>query len=879
MGTDANQAILIEVLGGFLADIRDVRGQLLLTPFRVAHLQAVLRHVQRSEHILANNAIGDHDGVLKVVSLPWHEGHLHVLTEGELTGLGGVTLHQDVSLLDAHAFAHNGLQVDARALVGLGKLGDVVDFHVVFEGHQAVILIHLVADVDFVAIHVFHHTVSLCRDQHSAVAGHLSFQTSSNDGAVGAHQWHRLTHHVGSHQRPVGVVVLEERNEGRRDGGDLVGCYVDVLDLLWRHQREVALKARLDDVVLEGAVVVEAHRRLRDDGAILFLGAQVLDAIAARRGHALIDFAVRRLNEAEAVDLGVHAQAADQTDVWTFRRLNRAEATVVRVVHVSDLKARALTGQTSGTECRDAALVRHLAQRVRLVHELAQLVRSEERVDHRAQRLGVDQVGRGEHLVVAHVHALPDGPGHPGEAHAELVVELLAHRADAAVGEVVDVVHIRLRIHEVDEELDDEDDVVLGQRAGLLGHVDAELPVDAETAHFTQVVTLLGEEQLVDHAARRVHVWRLCVPELAVDVFHSLLLRVGRVLLQRVVDDGVVGLVDVLLVQDDGLRTGLHDELDVLLFQHRIAVEHQLVPLDAHHFTGVLIHEVLDPRLQHTGCEAASQHALHTGLGDLDLFGQVENAQNVPVGLISDGTKQRGDRKLLLPVDVRIHHAVDVGRKFNPAALERDDPRAIQLGAIGMAALAEEHARRTVQLVDNDALRPVDHEGPTRGHVRNGAQVDVLDNGLEILVLRIGAVQLQLRLQRHTVRQATLDAFFDAVTWRVDEVVQEFENELVPRIGDRKVLVEHLEESLGIPVLRLGFQLEKLAERAKLDVEKVRVGEVRCGAGERVSLLQLGSQHGCGCWEGVKSQTCRWVLGDVPSVWGTRRSDRDLRPA
>ena len=32
-------------------------------------------------------------------------------------------------------------------------------------------------------------------------------------------------------------------------------------------------------------------------------------------------------------------------------------------------------------------------------------------------------------------------------------------------GQVVDVVHVRLRVHEIDEELDDQDDVILGQRA------------------------------------------------------------------------------------------------------------------------------------------------------------------------------------------------------------------------------------------------------------------------------------------------------------------------------------------------------------------------------------------------------------------------------
>ena len=175
-------------------------------------------------------------------------------------------------------------------------------------------------------------------------------------------------------------------------------------------------------------------------------------------------------------------------------------------------------------------------------------------------------------------------------------------------------------------------------------------------------------------------------------------------------DDGVIGLVDVLLVQDNGLGTGLYDELDVLLFQHRVTVEDQLVPLNADHLSSVLIHEIFDPGLEDTGSQTATQHSLHASLGDLDLFSQVENAEDVPVRFVTNGAQQSGHGKLLLPVDVRVHHTVDVGGEFNPASLKWNDSRAVELRAIGVTALAEEHTRRTVQLIDNDSLGTIDHK-------------------------------------------------------------------------------------------------------------------------------------------------------------------------
>ena len=79
----------------------------------------------------------------------------------------------------------------------------------------------------------------------------------------------------------------------------------------------------------------------------------------------------------------------NQTDVWAFRRFDGAEATVVRVVHVTYFETGTLTRQTSRPQGRYATLVRHLGQRVGLVPELRQLVRTEERVDNARQGAGV----------------------------------------------------------------------------------------------------------------------------------------------------------------------------------------------------------------------------------------------------------------------------------------------------------------------------------------------------------------------------------------------------------------------------------------------------------------------------------------------------------
>ena len=99
-------------------------------------------------------------------------------------------------------------------------------------------------------------------------------------------------------------------------------------------------------------------------------------------GHlSVLDDTVRRLDEAEVVDLREARERRDESDVRTFRRLDRAHAAVLRIVDVANFEAGALTSESARSERRQTTLVRQLGERVRLIHELRQLRRSEERLN------------------------------------------------------------------------------------------------------------------------------------------------------------------------------------------------------------------------------------------------------------------------------------------------------------------------------------------------------------------------------------------------------------------------------------------------------------------------------------------------------------------
>ena len=499
------------------------------------------------------------------------------------------------------------------------------------------------------------------------------------------------------------------------------------------------------------------------------------------------------------------------------------------VVHVSHLESRAVTAQTTRSEGRHTALVGDLRQRVLLVHELGQGVGTEIRVDDRRDRLRIDQVGRREDLVVADVHTLTNGAGHTSQTDTELVEELLADGADTTVREVVDIVHLGVGVDEHDEVLDDLDHVLLGQDACVIGDRHVELAVDAVTAYLAQVITLLGEEEVLDHLTRRSIIGRLRVTELTVDIEDSLFLGLSRVFLQGVEDDGEVVLALLVLVEEDGFRTGLHDDVDDLRSDLRLTLHDDLVTLDRRYLTGILIDEILDGGLHDVSREFAADASLEGLPVDLHLLGEVETVEDVLVGLEADSTQQGRHGQFLLTVDVSIHDLVDIRRELDPRTAEGDDTRRIELRSVGVHGCSEEDTRRTVKLRYDDTLGTVDDEGAFWGHIGDHTQIDRLLYSLELLVLRVIARKLQLSFQGDTIGQTTLDALLDGVARRVDVVVQKLKCEIVAGIRNGEVFLENLEKTLIQAVVRVGFNLEEILKRFQLNVQEIRIVELADG--------------------------------------------------
>ncbi len=187
--------------------------------------------------------------------------------------------------------------------------------------------------------------------------------------------------------------------------------------------------------------------------------------------------------------------------------------------------------------------------------------------------------------------------------------------------------------------------------------------------------------------------------------------------------------------------------------------------------------------------------------------------ENILIGLKTDGTQQGRNGQLLLTVDVRIHDLIDIRSKLNPRAAERNDTRRVELRTIGVHRSTEEHARRTVQLADNDTLSTIDNKSTFGSHIGNRAQIDIRNNGIEILMIGIFATQAQFSLKRHAVGKTALNALLDRIAGRVDTIIQESQSKTIAGILNGEILLEYLEQPLVATLLRSSIHTEKLLER------------------------------------------------------------------
>jgi len=219
----------------------------------------VLLDVDRRELVLAHQLLADQDGVLVVAALPGHEGRQYILAQREFAHLGGGRVTDHVPLLHDVPLDDHRVLVNAGGLVRALELAQRVRFLLAIGGLD-----------DHLRAGGAHHPAGAPGSKHlSRIDGRLGLHAGAHYGRLSAQERHGLALHVGAHQGAVGIIVLQERDQRRRNAYHLLRRHVHVRDAIRRLKDELVVHAGRDALVYYLSEGVQAGVRLRDNIVLL----------------------------------------------------------------------------------------------------------------------------------------------------------------------------------------------------------------------------------------------------------------------------------------------------------------------------------------------------------------------------------------------------------------------------------------------------------------------------------------------------------------------------------------------------------------------------------------------------------------------------------
>src|SRR5690625_4367150 len=358
------------------------------------------------------------------------------------------------------------------------------------------------------------------------------FQAGAYNRRFGPQERNGLTLHARTNQSTVCIIVLNKRNQCSGKRCTLVGRYIHIPDLFRLGQLMVSVTiAGGYTFTIKITGLIYGRIRLRDNGFIFLLGREKLNLIC---DLSILYDSIRRFNKAKIIYFGMYTERSDQTDIRSFRSFNRAESSIGRIVHVSNVESCPLPCLTTRTQSRHPALVRALGSRVRLVHKLRQLVRAKETVDDAGNGSRIYQILRSQLFSISGVHSLADGSCHPGQANCKLLAKLFAYYSYTSVTQVINIVYLRFHLFQTNDLFDNGNNVFLGQVLNIGVNIHLQPLIKSVPAYFSKIIFFIIEEESFQNLSGSLRVGHLSGSDLLIDLAQCRCTVVRRILSQGI---------------------------------------------------------------------------------------------------------------------------------------------------------------------------------------------------------------------------------------------------------------------------------------------------------------------------------------------------------
>ena len=689
---DTDNTAIIQILQCIFTDTRDITCDLFRAQLGVTRFDLVFLDMYGGIYIFLYQALAQKYGILVVVTFPGHKADQRVLTKAKFAVGSGRTVCDHLSCLYMITGIYDRSLVVAVGLVGTYKLLQRI-FHLL-----AVIRF----DTDALAGYLFYRTGFLCKYAYTGVYGSLGFHTGSYHRRFRKQQRYCLTLHVGSHQRTVSIVVLQERDECRSYGEYHLRRHVHIIEHGLRIFLGLCPVTAGNGVSYEMSLLVQLLVCLCYMVIIFFIRSHINYFIRNDRilRIGLVDLTIRCFDETILVDPCIGCQRVDQTDIRTFRGLDRAHTSVMCIVYVSYFETCTVSGKTARSQCGKTTLVCQFTQRVVLIHKLGQLGGSEEFLHGSLYRLDVDQGLRGNILAcvcIVRGHTLTYHTLHTGQTDTVLVLQQLTYCTDTTVAQVVDIIRTSDTVSQCHHIVDGCQDIALGDvLRDQIQHIFLDSCLDT-----IRLCTVLTQQLLqyrpvylfIDAKCLRVHIQPLF------DVYHQvgdnlyiLLLSLDHdILYRRVLDHICQFHIYLGSCSSDGLAG---ERIQYILCQHvahdTIHIRKLLIELETAYLCQIITSRVKEgcghvalcalhgKRLTRTYLVVQFLQAFFIALAAVLLKGLcdqgfvAEEIDDLFIGPQTDGTQKYGDRHLSVTVNTNIEDLLVVRFILQPCTSIRN---------------------------------------------------------------------------------------------------------------------------------------------------------------------------------------------------------------
>ena len=204
-----------------LRNVRNITSNLFWTEFGFTNFYIEIFNVNRGQSIIFDKLARNHDGVIHVVTTPWHEGDEKVATESEFIIFKRSAFDKSVASFNFLTTNRHTALVVTLIRVGLFKMLDDVFFRSFVS----------IFDDYGLTVSLFDYTITFGDDKLRSGASDIIFNTGTNGWGLITEKRHSLFLHGTTHECAVDTVLFHEWNQSGGNTENFLMSGIDVGNL------------------------------------------------------------------------------------------------------------------------------------------------------------------------------------------------------------------------------------------------------------------------------------------------------------------------------------------------------------------------------------------------------------------------------------------------------------------------------------------------------------------------------------------------------------------------------------------------------------------------------------------------------------------------